>query len=144
MRRVLFLCVVGFVTAVITVAAQPPTMTSVATVKQLHAAMIKPSSDTIFRVSVEAPANEQEWIAVRRASVILAESGNLLMIGARVRDHGQWLKLSRGLGDAGAAALTAADRRDVTALLAAADRIIVVCESCHAPYRNQRPRMPVR
>jgi hypothetical protein len=126
---------------VMTVAAQPPTMTSVATVKQLHAAMIKPSSDTIFRVAVEAPTSDQEWIAVRSASVTLAESGNLLMIGARARDRGEWLRLSRRLVDAGAAALTAADARDVTALLKAADRVIVVCESCHAPYRNQPPQV---
>jgi hypothetical protein len=117
-------------------AAQESTSRPVATIRQLHDAMISPASDVIFDVGREAPKDDQAWALVRNSAVVLAESGNLLMLEGRARDKGEWMKLSRALGDAGAAALKAADARSTDALLAAGDEIVPVCEGCHKPYRD--------
>jgi hypothetical protein len=47
----------------------------VATVTQLMQALIAPSSNALFDVARQAPADDQQWAAVRNNAVILAESG---------------------------------------------------------------------
>jgi hypothetical protein len=144
MRTFFCLLSVVFVLGVLPVAAQQPTITAVASVKQLHDAMIKPSSDAIFSVALETPRNEPEWIAVRNATVILAESGNLLMLSAPGSNRGLWMRRSQSLVDAGAMALKAAEARNAGALNKASDRTVIVCESCHVLFRNQDRKMPVK
>jgi cytochrome c556 len=54
------------------------------------------------------------------------------------------MKMSRAMVDAAALALKAAQARDVTALMDASDRIVLVCETCHEPYRDQGRKMPIK
>jgi hypothetical protein len=126
------------------VAVQQPPIRAVATIRQLHDAMITPASDTIFNVGIAAPKTDQEWATMQSAAVMLAESGNLLMIGARAKDRRGWMKMSRAMVDAAALALKAAQARDITALMEASDRIVLVCETCHEPYRDQGRKMPIK
>jgi hypothetical protein len=48
--------------------------------------------------------------------------------------------LSRQLTLVGRTAQRAARARNLEALMHASDRVIMVCETCHAPYRNKSPR----
>lgn len=125
------------------VVAQQAGVKTVATVGQLHDAMIKPASDAIFNVELEAPKNAEEWSAVRSATVILAEAGNLLMLGSRARDRGEWMTLSRRLVDVGDMALRAAEASDPNALMQVGDEVVIVCKSCHVRYLKPA-RPPVR
>ena len=120
------------------------TVRSVATVRQLHDAMTIPASDAVFNTGREAPRTDQQWTAVRNAAVQLTESGNLLMIGSRVKDKGAWMKLSRALVDAGAVALEAIDAKNMAALSDAGDRILLACATCHESYRDKRRKTPAR
>ena len=124
--------------------AQEHTITAVATVKQLCEGMITASSDAIFNVGREAPGSDGEWLAMQNHAIMLAESGNLLMIGGRARDTGDWMMMSQELVDAGTVALKAVEARDVEGLLGAGDQLVVVCETCHEPYRDGGLSMPVR
>jgi hypothetical protein len=67
----------------------------------------------------------------------LAESGNLLMIGERLKDTGPWVAMSHELVDAGIIALQAADARDPDAILAAGEKIYYACNDCHARYWSE-------
>ena len=109
-------------------------------VQQLHLAMIKPASDAIFNVAREAPKNADAWTAVADAGGTLARSGQLLMLQAPSRKREKWMTLSRQLTLVGRAAQRAAQARNLEALTHASDRVIVVCETCHAPYRSKGPR----
>jgi hypothetical protein len=96
------------------------------------------------------------WANVRRGAVTMTEVANLLVIPDRkiVPDGGvaaggkgylladqiavlkrskrpAFLKAAKGLQDTGAAALAAANRRDVPHLLAGGLQIEDVCEACH-------------
>ena len=55
--------------------------------------------------------------------MILAESGNLLMIGSRAKDS-VWMKTSLAMVEAGAAALKAAEAKDVDGITEAGNQII--------------------
>ena len=144
MRAIPVLLLAGVFLFVLGAAAQQPTVKAVATVKQLCESMITASSDAIFNVGREAPENDYEWLTVRNSALMLAESGNLLMIGGRARDEDEWMAMSQALVDAGVSALSAAEARDVDGLLGAGDQIVVACEKCHEPYRDGGLRMPVR
>ena len=114
---------------------------AVASVRQLHDVMISPASDAVFDASSHQPLDAAGWTAGRNQALVLAESGNLLMVGARARDNGNWMKMSRALVEAAALAAAAAEKKDANALEAATDSITVACMECHRPYRDQGRQM---
>jgi len=127
-----------------TLAAQRAPVTgvrAVASSMQLHDILITPASDAVFEASSNPPKDEKGWTAARNQALLLAEGANLLMMGSRVRDNGNWMKMSRALVDAAALAATAAEKKDAQALEAAADPITVACMECHRPYRDQGRQM---
>lgn len=121
--------------------AQPSGIKPIASIKQLHDAMISPSSDALFDVGREAPKDDAGWAAVRNHAVILAESGNLLMLQGRAKDKGNWMKLATALATAAGDALRGAESKNADAILEAGDRIAAICEACHEPYRDGGRKM---
>jgi hypothetical protein len=107
-----------------------------ATMKQLMLDLIHPASnDILFFVSRGAPKTEQEWAAVRRSALTLAEAGNLLTMPARARDQNDWIKDARALADVGTAAYQAAQAKDLSALSALTESLDASCTACHKQYR---------
>src|SRR6266849_10811349 len=73
-----------------------------ASVKQLMLDLIHPSSnDILLAIYRGGPKDEKDWAAVRRSAVTLAESGNMLMMRARARDQGDWMKDAKLIVDVG-------------------------------------------
>ncbi|MBI1786077.1 MAG: hypothetical protein HYR60_00725 [Acidobacteria bacterium] len=115
-----------------------------ASIKQLMEATIVPSSEVLFDavgtivssdgVEEIAPKSDEEWATVRHNALTLAESGNLLMIGDRARDKGEWIRMSRALVDVGMAALKAAEAKNPEALFEAGGQVYEVCQQCHNRY----------
>jgi len=90
----------------------------------------------VFNASTDPPTDDKGWTAARNQALILAESSNLLMVGSRVRDNANWMKMSRALVDAAALAADAAEKKDAMALESATDAITVACMDCHRQYRD--------
>jgi len=110
---------------------------------QLMVDVIYPTSDAIFYVERTPPKNEGDWSLLRTNALTLAESGNLLMMGARARDQGDWIKDAKMLVDAGNAAYKAARAKDLNAVVAVNDQLYAACVTCHKQYRpNYRTRLP--
>jgi cytochrome c553 len=120
------------------VMAQAPTFEPVGSIHQLMLGIIVPASNAIFRVPNESPKDDKEWAAVQNSALILAESGNLLMIDGRAKDQTEWIKYSRALVDAGATAFQAANAKDADALTAVGDRILATCSNCHQKYEPKQ------
>ena len=155
-------------------AKRPATQTAVASVRQIMAAMVVPSSEVVFGsveviltigggVQEKQPRTDAEWTNVVNNAVVLTEAGNLLMIAGRfrekagpirARDRADWMMRSKELVDAGTVALKAANARDVEALADAGERIDEACDECHERYLegdptpgsagHQKPRIVVR
>jgi cytochrome c553 len=115
--------------------AEAPVYQPVGTTLQLMRAMVIPSSDVIFAVPGQAPKDDKEWASVQNSALMLAESGNLLMMAGRAKDNGEWIKDSKALVDAGAAAFKAANAKDVNKLTDLGDDILTACETCHKKYK---------
>jgi cytochrome c556 len=114
---------------------------ALANVRELHDIMISPASDAVFDATARQPLDEKGWTTARNQALVLGESGNLLMVGSRVRDNGKWMKMSRALVNAAAQAAAAAQKKDAKALEVATDAITVACMECHRPYRDQGRQM---
>lgn len=122
--------------------AQAPSFKPVGNMSQLMINIIYPTSDAIFYIDRAVPKNEVEWNALQSQALMLAESGNLLMMASRVRDQGNWIKDSQMLVDAGAAAYKAALAKDVDAVRAVNDQLYAACVTCHQQYRPNYGKRP--
>ena len=114
--------------------AQAPSFQVVGTMSQLMVDIIYPTSDEIFYAGRDVPKTGPQWTALQHNALMLAESGNLLMITGRVRDE-NWIKDSKMLVDVGAAAYKAALAKDLDAVLALNDQLYTACVTCHQQYR---------
>jgi hypothetical protein len=138
MRRSLTFSIAVAMCAVFVSAQRAPAtgVRTLANVLQLHELLISPVSDAVFNASTDPPTDDKGWTAARDQALILAEASNLLMVGSRVRDNNNWMKMSRALVDAAALAANAAEKKDAKALESATDAITVACMDCHRPYRD--------
>src|SRR5579864_3767984 len=118
--------------------AEAPTVKPVGSILQIMQGIVVPASNAIFRIPNEAPKNDKEWAAVQSNALVLAESGNLLMLPGRAKDDGEWMKDSRNLVDAGAAAFKAANAKDADALTEIGEQILTTCSTCHQKYEPHR------
>ena len=81
-----------------------------------------------------SPKTAAEWTAVRNAAVLLAESGNLLMMPSRAQAGVEWMQAARALVDTSEAAMRAADARDRDRLFDIGGDINEACMRCHYHY----------
>jgi hypothetical protein len=112
---------------------------AVATTADIMAGLVAPSSTVVFRAAADPPREAKDWIALRAQALLLAESGNLLLMGTRVRDDNEWTRQAAALRDAAEGAAKAAAAKDAMALSEAGEQIYETCEQCHQEYLTQAP-----
>jgi hypothetical protein len=150
----LFVSGIGFVVAAARTARQAPAMadtaaaslTPVASVKQIMKGIVGPAANIIYNAvgttmtskgtEEKAPHTEAEWEEVGNAAAALIESGNLLLMGSRAVDNGDWLKQSQALIEAGKEALKAAQTKNVEGVFAAGEPVNLSCDNCHRKYQR--------
>lgn len=136
MRFVRLLCVGSLLVAGSAVLAQTPNPQPVGTMSELMMSMTHPAANEILLIVRRGgPEDDAEWRAVQRAAILLAESGNAMMMGGRALDQGNWITEARALVDVGAAAYRAAGERDGDALVALSEPLYASCVECHKQYR---------
>ena len=134
MRTIILFLLAGFLLA------QAPSFQPVGSVSQVMISITYPTSDAIFYVERNSPKTEKDWNDLQAQALMLAESGNLLMMGTRARDQGDWIKDSKLLVDVGAAAYKAAQAKDVEAIRGLSDQLYESCVKCHEQYRPDFPK----
>ena len=112
-----------------------PPMRNIGSMSDLMVKIIYPASDALFYVETRTPTTEAEWTVLEGQALMLAETGNLLMMPGRARDQQQWMADAKLMLDAGAAAVKAAKARNVEAIAALSDQLLESCTSCHKHYR---------
>ena len=122
----------------------PPPFETVATPKELMNAVLDPAVDVIWDavgwvVTSEgtfekAPATDDEWATIRASAIVLAESGNLLMIGSRSGGSPEWIAQAQALIDHSKRAVQAVDKKDKDALFTIGGDIYDVCTNCHRQF----------
>ena len=121
--------------------AAEPQFKTVATTDQVMDAIIIPNAQAIWDAVVyidgklvTAPKTDDDWYNLQMNAYAVAEAGNLLKIGQRVKDTGDWVKFSTELTDKSMEAVRAAEKKDLEGLLAAGGNVYNVCTDCHRKY----------
>ena len=125
-------------------AARPVPFKPTGDVKHIMDFVLDPAADVIWGsagaiITIEGtqdlqPTTDEGWLAVEQAAVVVAESGNLLMMPSRVRGDKDWIEISQGLVDVGLRAKAAAKDHNADDLFEAGGQIYRVCASCHQLY----------
>ena len=129
--------------------ADAPPFVAAADSRQLMLSVLEPAAEVYwdavgFIWDMEGtyeiePRTAEEWEAVENAAWVLAESGNLLLLGERVQgDH--WVAMSRSMIDIGLSAVEAAQARDADRVFEVGGDVYLVCTGCHAVYATQTLR----
>lgn len=145
--RVGALVVLAALFVVATAAAGQPAAPRVApspvgTMSELMIKVIYPASDAVFYVTTRTPSTDAEWTILQGQALMVAESANLLMMPAHMRDEDRWLADAKLMRDAGQAAYKAANAKDVKALDELNDALYQSCVTCHMHYRRNYGRRP--
>ena len=113
----------------------------VATVEQIMETTVEPVSFKVFDAAVwengkqvGGPETDDDWKMVQANALMLAEAGNLLMIGSRAKDQRGWMTRSQALIDAALLASKAAESKNVDAIFEAGGKIYLACAGCHQQY----------
>ena len=122
------------------------TTTPVASVKQIMKGIVAPAATVVFNsvsttvsfkgTEEHAPHTEEEWETVANSAAALVESGNLLLMGSRAVDKGDWVKMSQALIDAGKVALKATKEKSPEGVLGAGEAVNTSCDNCHRKYQR--------
>ena len=146
----------------------------VASIREVMNSVIDPNVDVVWNAvktvidhgkpTEHAPANDEEWAAVRHSAMTVSEGANLLMMPGRAvappgagslapgielapdqvralidKSPSGWNQFARALQDSLQPALAAIDKKDPQALFEAGDKIDEVCESCHQVFWYPAP-----
>jgi hypothetical protein len=126
---------------------EPPVTAPVASVLQIMNGITDPAATAIYNsvggvvdatgFKEVAPQTDEEWRAVADSAAALVESGNLLLIGSRAVDNGDWLTMTRAMMDVGQRILAAAEAKDKDGVLTTGSELNPTCDNCHAKYQRQ-------
>jgi hypothetical protein len=142
-------------------AAAGPATQPYGTLAQMMQAIPFPASNIIFDTQTTDPGKAKEvkdtagataafsgvyggWTAVENAAIALQETANLVMIPGRTCKNGRpapldqetFRKAAQGLADAGAAALKAAQSKNLDAMIEVSGTVSDACTACHEKYRD--------
>jgi cytochrome c556 len=130
----LFLWVVG------AAVAQEPSFQPVGSMGELMIRIVYPTSDALFYIERDPPKTDAQWNMIRSQALMLAESGNLMLLPNRQRDQGDWIKETKAMIDLASEAYRAALAKNMDGILAVNDKLVNSCVVCHAQYRANYPR----
>jgi len=121
----------------------PPFNTSVP-LHDLMTHVIDPQTDVVWAASgvvVDlqgehdlSPKTDAAWAKVHDAAMVVAESGNLLLLPGRLRPGKTWTGQAQKLSALALAAMKASDEKDKGAMLRIGGDIHDACEECHRVY----------
>src|SRR6185503_12244976 len=117
-------------------------LTPVASVKQIMKGIVGPAATAVFdSVSTtvtksgteeKAPQTAEEWEALGNSAAALIEAGNLILMGNRAVDQGDWVRFTREQMEAGKKLLKATQAKSPNDILIAGETLNASCDTRHA------------
>jgi len=125
------------------VACSKAGLTPIATTEQIMETTVEPVASKVFDaaawengVQVGGPKTDEDWKMVEANALMLAETGNLLLMGSRMKDQTGWVTRTQAMMDAANAAAKAAAAKNTDAVFNAGTKIYQACTGCHLQYIN--------
>ena len=118
-------------------------LTPIATVEQIMETTVEPVSFKVFDaavwengVQVGGPETDDDWKMIEANALMLAETGNLLLMGSRMKDQTGWVTRTQAMMDAANEAARAAAAKNTDGVFNAGTKIYLACTGCHLQYIN--------
>jgi len=118
-------------------------LTPIATVEQIMETTVEPVSFKVFDAAVwengkqvGGPETDDDWKMIEANALMLAETGNLLLMGSRMKDQTGWVTRTHAMMDAATEAAKAAAAKNIGAVFNAGTKIYDACAGCHQQYIN--------
>jgi cytochrome c553 len=115
----------------------------IATVEQIMETTVEPVSNKVFDaavwengVQIGGPQTDDDWKLIEANALMLAETGNLLLMGSRMKDQTGWVTRTQAMMDAAKEAAKAAAAKNTGAVFDAGAKIYEACTGCHQQYIN--------
>lgn len=117
--------------------AAGPKLDPVAETKLLMEGLAKANFDGLNRTLKEKPGDAQTWAFARGQALLVAETGNLLMMRPPKNRAAQdtWMTKSTELRDAAVKVAKAAGGKDYAGARAAVAGLANACNRCHAAFQ---------
>ena len=119
----------------------------VASIKQIMIGITNPAAMVVYEavgtkstaagIEEIAPKTDEEWAKVGSAAAAVIESGNLMLMGSRAIDKGDWVKMTHAMMDQGKAAMKAVEAKDKDKIVEAGGELNTTCDNCHARYSRE-------
>ena len=116
-------------------------LTPIATVEQIMETAVEPVAYKVFDaaawengVQVGGPKTDEDWKMVEANALMLAETGNLLLMGSRMKDQTGWVTRTQAMMDAANDAARAAAAKNTDAVFNPGTKIYQACTGCHLQY----------
>ena len=119
----------------------------VASIKQIMIGITNPAAMVVYEavgtkstaagIEEIAPKTDEEWAKVGSAAAAVVESGNLMLMGSRAIDKGDWVKMTHAMMDQGKAAMKAVEAKDKDKIVEAGGELNTTCDNCHARYSRE-------
>jgi hypothetical protein len=128
--------------------ASAPAATPIKPVVSINVLMVKfvdQAADAIWTAAVKPPKNACEWEQVEYRATQLATTGTLLKVGGtgpkdlQWRNSPGWAAYAEHMSDYALQAARAAASKDLPALKAVGDQLILNCEACHRAFKPDIP-----
>jgi hypothetical protein len=119
--------------------APPPRLVPVAETKLLMEGLVNPNFDGLKGLLKEKPADAESWRIARGQAILVAESGNLLLIRppkTRVAQDA-WVPRAVELREASVKLAQAVGTKDYAAARAGLANLANTCNRCHESFRVQ-------
>ena len=127
-------------------AANTEQLVPLASVKQIMNGIVAPAAASVYDavstvvtsegIKEKVPSTDEEWQALGNSAAALVEAGNLLLMGDRVVDHGDWVSISRALIDAGTRVLRATEEKSPDKVFELGEALNETCDNCHRKYQR--------
>jgi hypothetical protein len=124
-----------------------PALTPVASIKQIMGGIVDPAAQRIYmsvgtRSTKEGyetfgPKTDDDWAKLGNDAAAIIESGNLLLIGSRAIDRGDWVKMTQGMVTAAKGVLKATQDKSIDKVLDTGGDLNTSCDNCHDKYQRQ-------
>jgi hypothetical protein len=88
-------------------------------------------------VQIGGPQTDDDWKLIEANALMLAETGNLLLMGSRMKDQIGWVTRTQAMMDAATEAAQAAAAKNTDAVFKAGAKIYDACTGCHQQYINR-------
>jgi hypothetical protein len=131
--------------------AAPPvvTLTLPVSINQMMVALIDHDSDPIFDAGTKIPKNDAGWLDLEYHAYQMALGGTLMQVAGTGPKDAEWVAdpawkaFSLQLTALGMDAGAAAHAKDAKGWLDVGNKLIDVCEACHAKFKPDMPTMKI-